>query len=111
MNQNEYKVSKPVSDKIFAAFVVIFLASFVIITLYPVINTVALSFNDGIDAVRGGFGLYAVNKSVTCNKRIVCRVGTLGTQCPCQDGTKYQYDRTEQIADSILFSVHIMRAH
>lgn len=58
MNQNEYKVSKPVSDKIFAAFVVIFLASFVIITLYPVINTVALSFNDGIDAVRGGIYLW-----------------------------------------------------
>ncbi len=27
------------------------------ITLYPVLNTVALSFNDGTDAVRGGIGL------------------------------------------------------
>ena len=58
MDVKEYKVSKPVSDKIFGAFVVIFLASFVIITLYPVINTVALSFNDGIDAVRGGIYLW-----------------------------------------------------
>ncbi len=28
------------------------------ITLYPVLNTVAISFNDGIDAVRGGIGLW-----------------------------------------------------
>ncbi len=58
MNHNEYKIRKPISDKIFGAVVVIFLASFVIITLYPVINTVALSFNDGIDAVRGGIYLW-----------------------------------------------------
>ena len=58
MNEKEYKVSKPISDKIFGVIVVIFLASFVIITLYPVINTVALSFNDGIDAVRGGIYLW-----------------------------------------------------
>lgn len=30
---------------------------FVIITLYPVLNTLAISFNDGIDAVRGGIHL------------------------------------------------------
>jgi putative aldouronate transport system permease protein len=28
------------------------------ITLYPVLNTVAISFNDGTDAVRGGIGLW-----------------------------------------------------
>ncbi|MBQ2957112.1 MAG: carbohydrate ABC transporter permease [Clostridia bacterium] len=28
------------------------------ITLFPVLNTVAISFNDGIDAVRGGIGLW-----------------------------------------------------
>lgn len=31
--------------------------SFVIITLYPVLNTLAISLNDGIDAVRGGIHL------------------------------------------------------
>ena len=36
----------------------IFLVLFVTITLYPVLNTVALSFNDGIDAVRGGIHLW-----------------------------------------------------
>lgn len=28
------------------------------VTLYPVLNTVAISFNDGTDAVRGGIGLW-----------------------------------------------------
>ena len=27
-------------------------------TLYPVLNTVAYSFNDGLDAVKGGIGLW-----------------------------------------------------
>ena len=36
----------------------IFLCLLMFITLYPVINTVAISFNDGIDAVRGGIGLW-----------------------------------------------------
>ena len=57
MNEKEYKVRKPASDVIFEIFVVLFLAIFVVVTLYPVLNTVALSFNDGIDAVRGGIYL------------------------------------------------------
>ncbi len=57
MNEKEYKVRRPVSDVIFEIFVVLFLAIFVVVTLYPVLNTVALSFNDGIDAVRGGIYL------------------------------------------------------
>lgn len=33
------------------------MVAFVIITLYPVLNTLAISFNDGIDTVRGGIHL------------------------------------------------------
>ncbi|MCR5656273.1 MAG: carbohydrate ABC transporter permease [Butyrivibrio sp.] len=58
MNEKEYRVRKPISDTIFGIFVVVFLFLFVVITLYPVLNTVALSFNDGIDAVRGGIYLW-----------------------------------------------------
>ena len=36
----------------------IFLILFTIVTLYPVWNTVAYSFNDGLDAVRGGIYLW-----------------------------------------------------
>jgi putative aldouronate transport system permease protein len=43
---------------IFEIIVVLFLAVFIVITLYPVINTVVLSFNDGIDAVRGKIYLW-----------------------------------------------------
>ncbi len=58
MNENKYKVRKPISDIVFQVFVVVFLSVFVVVTLYPVLNTVALSFNDGIDAVRGGIYLW-----------------------------------------------------
>ncbi|MDE6846528.1 MAG: carbohydrate ABC transporter permease [Lachnospiraceae bacterium] len=42
------------ADKSFVFCNTLFMILFVVVTLYPVINTVAYSFNDGIDAVRGG---------------------------------------------------------
>lgn len=45
-------------NKVFVVCNVVFLTLFVVITLYPVLNTVALSFNDGIDAIRGGIHLW-----------------------------------------------------
>lgn len=36
----------------------IFMVLFVIITLYPVLNTLAVSLNDGTDALRGGIYLF-----------------------------------------------------
>lgn len=36
----------------------IFMILFVLITLYPVLNTLAISFNDGLDALRGGIHLW-----------------------------------------------------
>ncbi len=45
-------------DLVFVILNGIFMLAFVVITLYPVINTVAISFNDGIDAVRGGIHLW-----------------------------------------------------
>lgn len=52
------KVKSSVESKIFTVINAIFMISFVVITLYPVLNTVAISFNDGIDAVRGGIYLW-----------------------------------------------------
>lgn len=46
------------ADKIFVVFNTLFMIAFVVITLYPVLNTLAISFNDGIDAVRGGIYLW-----------------------------------------------------
>lgn len=45
-------------DLVFVICNSIFMIAFVVITLYPVINTIAISFNDGIDAVRGGIHLW-----------------------------------------------------
>ncbi len=51
------KRKKSIADWIFVTCNTIFMISFVIITLYPVLNTLAISLNDGIDAVRGGIHL------------------------------------------------------
>ena len=49
----------------------IILCVLVFITLYPVVNTVAISFNDGIDAVRGGIGLWPRVFSVEAYKSLL----------------------------------------
>ena len=46
-----------VADKVFVTLNTLFMIMFVIITLYPVINTLAISLNDGTDALRGGIYL------------------------------------------------------
>lgn len=48
---------KTLADQIFVICNTIFMVVFVVITLYPVLNTLAISFNDGIDTVRGGIHL------------------------------------------------------
>lgn len=52
------KIKSSLESKIFTTINVIFMVCFVVVTLYPVLNTVAISFNDGIDAVRGGIYLW-----------------------------------------------------
>ena len=43
-----------VGDTIFVICNTLFMILFVLITLYPILNTVAISLNDGTDALRGG---------------------------------------------------------
>lgn len=42
----------------FSVFIAIFMIIFVVVTLYPVLNTLAISFNDGTDALKGGIYLW-----------------------------------------------------
>ena len=49
----------------------LFLILLMFLTLYPVINTVAYSFNDGTDAVRGGIGLWPRKFSLDSYKSIL----------------------------------------
>lgn len=51
----KYKTS--VSNKAFTVCNTIFMILFVVVTLYPVLNTLAVSLNDGTDALRGGIYL------------------------------------------------------
>lgn len=52
----KYKTS--VSSKTFTVLNTIFMIAFVVITLYPVLYTLAISFNDGTDALRGGIHIF-----------------------------------------------------
>ncbi|MBQ8313454.1 MAG: carbohydrate ABC transporter permease [Clostridia bacterium] len=54
------KVKKPGQkrDIVFPFINGVILCLLMLITLYPVLNTVAISFNDGTDAVRGGIGIW-----------------------------------------------------
>ncbi len=52
------KKKRTMADKVFVVCNTVFMILFVIITLYPVLNTLAVSFNDGTDALRGGIYLW-----------------------------------------------------
>ncbi len=45
-------------DIAFSVFIAVFMIIFVVVTLYPVLNTLAISFNDGTDALKGGIYLW-----------------------------------------------------
>ena len=49
----------------------VFLCVLMFVTLYPVLNTVAYSFNDGMDAVKGGIGLVPRVFSVEAYKELL----------------------------------------
>lgn len=52
------KIKSTTSDKVFTVFNTIIMVPFVVITLYPVLNTLAVAFNDGTDALRGGIHIW-----------------------------------------------------
>lgn len=52
------KKKRSTFDKIFTLIIGCIMTIFVIMTLYPILNTLALSFNDGTDALRGGIYLW-----------------------------------------------------
>ena len=61
--EQDYSASMPkykrtVGGTVFTIFNAVFMIAFVVITLYPVLNTLAVSFNDGTDALRGGIYLW-----------------------------------------------------
>ena len=52
------KVKSTTEDKIFTVINTIIMVLFVIITLYPVLNTLAVAFNDGTESLRGGIHIW-----------------------------------------------------
>lgn len=58
MTSMNYVPKKKRNDVVFPIVNTIILILLMFVTLYPVLNTVAYSFNDGTDALRGGIGLW-----------------------------------------------------
>ena len=54
MSNKSTKIKSTTNDKVFTVINTIIMVLFVIITLYPVLNTLAVAFNDGTDSLRGG---------------------------------------------------------
>ena len=67
-SSGKFKKKTSLSDRIFVICNTIFMIAFVIITLYPVLNTLAISFNDGTDALRGG--IYLIPRKFTLKNYI-----------------------------------------
>lgn len=57
-NKKKHRKKSSRADIAFTVFNSIFMILFVIVTLYPVLNTLAISLNDGTDALRGGIHLF-----------------------------------------------------
>ena len=64
------KMSARTSDRIFDICNTIFMIFIIIIMLYPMLNTLAISFNDAIDSLRGGIYLWP-RYFTTNNYRVV----------------------------------------
>lgn len=67
-----------VYDIIFDTVKWIFMVIFVLVTLYPIINTVAVSFNEGMDSLRGGI-TFLPRKVTLENYRILLTSKAMGT--------------------------------
>ena len=52
------KIKTAPADRALTVCNTIFMILFVLVTMYPILNTLALAFNDGTDALRGGIYLW-----------------------------------------------------
>lgn len=65
-----------IGDRVFDLFNISFMIILMVVTLYPFINTIAISFNPGLDSVRGGIYLFPREWTLE-NYKAVFASGTL----------------------------------
>src|SRR5690554_621001 len=63
-------IRRGLEDILLDGFVYLFLICLIVVTLYPFLNTVAVSFNDGLDSLKGGIYLWP-RKFTTFNYRML----------------------------------------
>ncbi|WP_167956459.1 carbohydrate ABC transporter permease [Anaerosporobacter faecicola] len=75
---------------------------FVIVTLYPVVNTLAVSFNDGLDTIKGGIYLlprkFSMQNYLTVLRKDSLRIATMVTIARTVIGTITQLFVTAMLA-------------
>ena len=92
------KIKTSPADKAFTVCNTIFMILFLIITLYPILNTLALAFNDGTDALRGGIYIWprkwTLQNFITVLQKDNLITGAYingyGTSCQCYTGIHRQ---------------------
>ena len=70
-------IKKSKDDYIFNTLNAIFMILLVVATLYPIINTIAISFNDGTDTLRGGIYLWP-REFTLHNYEVIWQTANLG---------------------------------
>ena len=70
-------MKKAAGEKIFDIFNIVLMIFICFITLFPFINTFAISFSDGLDAARGGIYFYPRKPSVESYKFVVTDIRIL----------------------------------
>ena len=76
MGPNDNKKRLDVENILFNTFNTTFLIALCVVMVYPMINTLAISFNDGMDTVRGGIYLWPRIFSLQ-NYRVVLKMDTI----------------------------------
>ena len=84
------KIKTSPADKAFTVCNTIFMILFLIITLYPILNTLALAFNDGTDALRGGIYIWPRKWTLQNFITVLQKDNGYGTSCQCYTGIHRQ---------------------
>lgn len=58
MSKSNFSISGKLEDRIFDTINVLFMIVLLVFTLYPFANTIAISFNQSLDTIRGGIGIW-----------------------------------------------------
>jgi putative aldouronate transport system permease protein len=69
--KSDFLIRHQIGDKVFSFFVILFLLTVLVTTIYPFLHIVALSFNDAIDTIRGGITIFPRDFTTATYRRLL----------------------------------------